>query len=100
MSKPPNILLLTFGKNKNMISRMTHQLSFITKPLTVLLTPPRTSPTGKSGIRKGGKAVALEGTSADRIPCTGEATGAGAGVGAQVAGGGALYIEECLWPIL
>jgi len=77
---------------------MIHQLSFITSPLTVLLTPPSTSPTGRAGILKAGAVTALPGTSADRRFCTGEATGAGAetGAGAHVGCGGILYADERL----
>ena len=71
-----------------MINSTTHQLSLSTNPLTVLLTPPNSSPTGSAGIENGMGATDLLGTSAESRLRTGEAAGAGAG--GQVAGGSAL----------
>lgn len=94
MNKPPNILLLTLGKNRKIISSKTHQLSCNTNPLTVLLIPPNNSPTGSAGIENGMGAVDLPGTSADKILRAGETTGAGSG--GHEAGGCALYDDKCL----
>ena len=77
-----------FGKNRNIISSTTHQLSFNTNPLTVLLTPPNSSPIGSAGIEKGTGAEVLAGIIAEMRLRTGET--AGAGSGGQVAGGSAL----------
>jgi len=86
--------LLILGKNKNIISSKTHQLSFNTRPRTVLLTPPSISPTGSAGIRKAGGAAVLPEKSPDNIPCNGGIAGAGAGRGADEGGGGTLYEYE------
>lgn len=88
LNKPPNILLLILGKNRKIISSITHQLSFSTNPLTVLLTPPNSSPIGSAGIEKGTGAAALAGIIADNRLLTGET--AGAGSGGHTAGGDAL----------
>ncbi len=98
----PNILSLTLGKNKNKISRIIHQLSFITRPLTVLLTPPNTSPNGREGRGKGVGDAVFEGIKEESSLVTDGTAGAGvaAGAGGHTAGGGTLYIEdECLRPI-
>lgn len=88
----PNILLPTLGKNKNIISRMIHQLSLVTRPLTVLLTPPNISPTGKAGSEKGiGEADFTGMSDASRFRTGGTAgAGASAGEGVQTGAGGVL----------
>jgi hypothetical protein len=78
-------------------------LSFNTSPLTVLLTPPNNSPTGRAGIENVAGAADLLGTSVDKILCiVVEIAGAaaGAGAGGNGAGGSALYFDECLRLIL
>lgn len=80
LNNPPNILLLMLGKNRKIISSITHQLSFSTNPLTVLLTPPNSSPIGSEGIEKCmGAAAALAGAIAESRLRTGETAGAGSG---------------------
>jgi len=77
------------GKKRKIISSTTHQLSFNTRPLTVLLTPPNSSPTGSGGKENGtGGAADFFGTRAESRLLTGEATGGGAG--GHGAGGNAL----------
>jgi len=76
------------GKNKKIISSITHQLSFKTNPLTVLLIPPNNSPVGSAGREKG---------RGNRLRA-GEA--AGYDDGGHAAGGNALYADECLRPII
>lgn len=82
----PNILSLTLGKNRKIISSTTHQLSLSTNPLTVLLTPPNNSPTGSAGSENGTGCATLGGASIDNRLLTGEVTdiGAGSGAGAGV----------------
>ncbi|HYE83937.1 MAG TPA: hypothetical protein VEG39_17450 [Clostridia bacterium] len=73
-----------------MINSTTHQLSFKTKPLTVLLTPPNNSPTGSGGREKGTGAAVVFGTRAESRLLTGETAGAGAGGHGAAAGGNAV----------
>ena len=79
-------------------------MSFNTNPLTVLLTPPNSSPTGSAGALKAAGAAGLNEFNADRIPCSDGSAGTGAGIGAGTAAGGAggsgLYLDECLRLIL
>ena len=76
----PNILLLILGKKRKIISNRTHQLSFSTKPLTVLLTPPSSSPIGSEGIEKDSGVADLFGANVESRLRTGETAGAGTGV--------------------
>lgn len=89
------------------------------KPLTVLLTPPIISPTGRAGKEKVAGAAALVGKTAESRLLTGETADvaalpckivesrllaggtAGAGAGGHVAGGSVLLLAyECLRAIL
>jgi len=65
------------GKKRKIISRIIHQLSFRTKPLTVLLTPPSNSPTGIEGKENCTGNPDLPDINADSKPCKGEAAGGG-----------------------
>ena len=67
------------GKNRNMMSSTTHQLSFSTNPLTVLLTPPNISPIGNAGIENGLGDADLVGKIDGNKLRNGETTGVGAG---------------------
>lgn len=80
------------GKNRKMIRSITHQLSLSTNPLTVLLTPPNSSPTGSAGNENGTGAADLLGISAESRLRTDEAAGeaAGDGVVGHGAGGGTI----------
>ena len=68
------------GKKRKIISKIIHQLSFSTKPLTVLLTPPISSPIGSEGIEKRTGATDLLGISIESKLRIGEAAGGGAGI--------------------
>lgn len=99
LSMPPNILLLKFGRKRKIMRSTTHQLSLSTKPLTVLLIPPKSSPTGSGGMEKCNGTPALRGTNAEsRLPA-GET--AGVGSGGQAGGGNTLLLPyERLRPII
>lgn len=78
---PPNILLPILGKNRNMISRISHQLPFKIRPLAILLTPPTNSSVGRGGSLKGKGAVPFGGESIDSrlLSCEVMVGAAGAG---------------------
>lgn len=88
--------LLKPGKKRKIKSRITHQLSLVTKPLTVLLTPPNNSSTGIEGLGNAGREKVLPRGISDEsiLCCAGEAAGTGAG--GHEAWGSALYTDECL----